>query len=430
MTSLPEIEKCWMTEMRPSKLYLGAATILVMTVCLWAAGSAGTDGGEFLFQCAFGLQVALILGYGTSKTTASVMVERAERTWDLQRLTPLSARQLAFGKLLGAPIYAYYLALMLVPAVLIGACTAHSPVIAALPMRYLILFCSGFLWLSLGLLVSAYSDQSVAGASSGTAGALMGFLGLQLTIAMSIEHQDPLSFYGLSLDRRFFLAISAFLFGVWALLAAQWRIGKDLLEPRRFWRIPAFLAFVFFYQTGFNDRSAHLAMILPIYFSYFAGILNSERGEHWKKWLASSGSGFWDRTPAWISASAACVVLAGLATLVPSPPKEQWLMPIGRYPLIGCAFAIRDLAFLQLCRFSKSKNPEVMALVFIALAYFLPAIVMGPFNSKLLVPFFLPLPVSEHSAIGNLLPGAIEAAVMLWLVRLRAQGYRTGANSR
>ena len=420
----PEIERYAMSEARPGRLVTAAVTSLVVGGCLYAstAASSSQDSGSALFGAAFWLQAMILLLYGTSRTTGSVLTERLEKTWDLQRLTPMSSWELSIGKLLGAPILAFYLAALFIPWAAAGLATSST-----LPMRevmwdYLLLAGTTFFSLSLGLLVSSHGEGSVGGASAGTAGALMGafglsFLGSAMTSTGASKGGTLIPFFGRPCPLEFVILFSAVFFGAWALAGARWRLGRELLEPRRAWRLPAFILSLAAYERALGVPP-FMTLIAPGVVMYFASWMSGRRPM--KVWLAAPPRLWWDRMPSWIGGAAACVCAACvLATLDQGPQTQSSPATVRFYPLILCGFIIRDLAFLQLCRFSKSRSPEVMAMIFIGLAYALPSIVLGAAKASVLLYLFMPAPSESLPILANLAPGWLQAAGVCLLIKNR-----------
>lgn len=379
------------------------------------------------FQYILGLQAMILLGYGTARTAGSIISERQEGTWDLQRLTPLTPMQLAAGKLLGAPVFAAYLAAAFLPFAL--ACFFFpEPLDPAVFLRsYAALAAGTFMALAVGLVISAYSAESVGGAYSSTTGSLAGLFAVQSfipVIALS-EHvrATPIPFYGVGLPPSLMWAVSACALGLWAFLGAKWRIGKDLLEGPRWWRLPAFLGFVIFYEIGLV---AHLPsfpitslMLAPALFVYMAGVLNSETSDHWKRWLdRTEPESRWHRVPVWVNGCKSYFVLAGAFAAVASGRVERdWAL----YPLLQALFLARDLMFLQWCRLKGFRRPEVVALVCLAFAYVLPAVVVGSLGAWTLRFVYVPVPNADYGLVANLAPAFLQVLAMGWVLfrRLR-----------
>lgn len=403
----PEVYRCLLTECSQGRLALGAGTSLALGAAFWSAASLDKDPGRMLFLYAFWAQVMTFIVYGAVRVSASIADEREAKTWDLQRLTPLGSGDIAGGKLLGAPVYAAFLAAMLAPWAVAGALRSES-LGAGLAFIYLQFAATAFLALSLGLLSSAYSELS-RGGSATTAGAMIG-LGCLYTLAPALSKNalaETIDYFGVALPYALWLPLATAGFGAWAFAAAKWRVGRDLLEPARFWRFPAFALYLIAFELGFPKASAYFALLLPAAATVLAALAEPVKPEAWRRWLASSG---WadriNRTPSWISGAAVCLAAAAVISLIPAAPG---LEPFRRLPLIVTLFLIRDTAFIQACRFTSSRRPEILAVVFLGLAYVVPVILLSAVNMRVLYYAFLPIAAREVSAWVNVLPGLIGA---------------------
>lgn len=419
----PEIYRCLLTECSHGRLTLGAGTSLALGSAFWSAAGWDKDPGKMLFFYAFWTQVATFIVYGSIRVSASIADEREAKTWDLQRLTPLTSGDIAAGKLLGAPVYAAFLAALLMPWAFAGALRTQG--IGAGPVYiYLQFAATAFLALSLALLASAYSDLS-RGGSSTTAGALIG-LGSLYTLAPALS-REPLDasivYFGLSIPYVLWMPLATAGFGAWAFAAAKWRIGRDLLEPSRFWRFPVFLLYLIFFLLGFEKASAYFALLLPAAATVMVALAEPTTPEAWRRWLASRDWGDRiDRTPSWISGTVLCLTAAFFISLIPAMPG---LATYRRLPAVLSLFLLRDTAFIQCCRFTKSRRPEILAVVFLCLAYLVPLILLSAANMKVLLYAFMPLVGSEVSAWVNVLPGLIGA-----LGALAALAFVSGRDTR
>lgn len=421
----PEVQRYAMSEMRTGRMITVALTSLIVGICFYYVAASGQeDVGRALFRSAFWLQAAVLLLYGTSRTTGSVITERAEKTWDLQRLTPLSSWELAVGKLAGASILASYIAVLFLPWTTAGMLISNNLSFADFVWSYLLL--SGailFSW-SLGLLVSAYGEGSVAGASAGTAGALVGVVSLSLLgptlLGRTNASPEVMTFFGANCRVESVVLISSFCFGAWALAGARWRLGRELLEPRRCWRLPAFLVFLVVYGLGLGIPSPS-ALVAPCVMVYFAAVLDGSPADRWKAWRATPGGGlWWDRTPSWIGGAATCLLCAvGLAFVAPPAAGHLQNPALRLFPLLLCGFMLRDAAFIQHCRFSASRSPEIMALIFIGLAYALPSLVLGATRATDWFYLFVPAMPEKVSPWACLLPGWLQAATLVFFLRDR-----------
>ena len=417
--AFPEIARYSMSETRLSRLTIAAVTTVVLGGALLTMDSAAGESGKLLYSTALVLEGLFLLVYGTVRATGSVLNERVERTWEIQRLTPLSSFEMAVGKLLGAPILAYYLAILMLPWVVTGFLLSDQTTLLDFCWHQALLVSAAFFAISLGLLTSSHAGEATSGSSAGTGGGLVGFFALQVLLQFLFDRHPGgpgLRFFGVEWDPKAFVVFSCVAFGLWAFAGAKWRIGKELLERGRPWRLPAFMGFLVLYQTGFPNSNIYYSAVAPAFFAFFSAVLSRESRDHWKRWL-TGGDNRGGLTPAWITAAAS---YAGLAVIVVVFGKTSgWNAegPEWRYPLMQACFLFRDFAFLQFCRFTASRRPEVMALIFIALMYALPTAVLASFGMK--GAFYLCVPYVDpgSGAFLNILPAALQAVAMAVLLR-------------
>ncbi|OIO02355.1 MAG: hypothetical protein AUJ51_06500 [Elusimicrobia bacterium CG1_02_56_21] len=410
-----------------------AASLALCAATGYAVSKTTGSWGSYLAVVSF-MQFNMLVFYGTVCTARSVTQERGERTWDFQRLTPLSSFNLAAGKLLGAPIFAWFLFACLLPAAL--TVVLFSPAIYKVFLsRYALGLSISLLSMAIGLLASSYDDTGGSGMGH-LSGPLIGIAGLSALNA-SFRYSDSLSlllanyiyFYGHRLGAAtsiLFLVLSFLAFAAWAFLGARYRIGRDLLEKRRAWRLPVFLLFLAWYIAGFEDGSARSgvfpaeALILPGLAAYIASFLSCERREYWRRWLAGeSPSRRLDDTPAWIKSAATMLVISGVLFLS---------YGFGRIYLILPLFLLRDLMFLQWCRFSASRHPEMMALAYLALAYALPMIILVPAKLTAVLPALLPYADIGISAAANLAGPLAQVLAIGYLLRGKIKGVLSDKN--
>jgi hypothetical protein len=407
----PEIYRCLLTECTLSRVAVGAGTSLVLGAAFWSAAAwDDKDPGKALFHYAFWTQVMTFIVYGSIRASASIADEREAKTWDLQRLTPLTSGEIAAGKLLGAPVYAAFLAALLLPWALIGGALGTQEIGAGLVFIYLQFAATAFLALSLALLASAYSELS-RGGSATTAGAMIG-LGSLYTLAPALSKKAALDvvYFGAAVPSALWLPAATAGFGAWAFAAAKWRVGRDLLEPPRFWRFPAFILYLILFQLGFEKASPYVALVLPAAAIVMAALAEPTTPEAWRRWLASTDWDDWiSRTPSWILGAGISLVAALIITALPSAAPVNNPDPYRRLPLVLTLFLIRDTAFIQSCRFTKSRRPEIMATVFLGIAYLVPLILLSTANLRAARFAFMPIVGRDISAWLNLIPGLIGA---------------------
>ncbi len=440
----PEIYRYRAQEAGYIKLISGFCAALAL--CLAAAWSiAHTTGSwkDYLSVITY-MQFDMLVFYGALCTAKSVTQERAGRTWDFQRLTPLSSFRLAAGKFMGAPVFAWFLFACLLPAALITAVLAPEADWTFFS-RYATGTSCALLFIAAGLLASAYDDTGGSGMGH-LSGPLTGIVGVVFLNAAfrylnswAGPYAEPLSFYGWEMGEvsgALFITAGFLAFAAWAFLGARCRIGRDLLERRRLWRLPAFLFFLawFVSGTGYSEaaRSSGVlvsAVLLPGLTAYMAAFLSRERSEYWRRWLAGAGRARrLDDAPAWLKGAASVLVIGACLWLVnfyfANPVERQ----NGRLLLILPLFLLRDLFFLQWCRFSKSRRPEMMALAYIALAYALPLIILAPAGLRGLLPVFVPYAPAGVGAAANLAGPVAQVLAMGYIFYRKTKAVLAGNN--
>lgn len=429
----PEIYRYRAQETGRVKLISGLAAALA--VCAAAAYvEIHTDGSwkDYLSAITF-MQFNMLVFYGALCAAKAVTQERAERTWDFQRLTPRSSLELAAGKFLGAPVFPWFLFVCMLPAAFTALLAAPGATGWLFFSRFALGLTCALLAMAVGLLASAYDDTGGSGMGH-LAGPLVGLAGIGALNASyryleswSKAYPRPIAYFGFNLGEAqgvLFLAATFLAFGAWAFLGARYRIGRDLLERNRLWRLPAFLAFLALYVAGFCYPQVSItggdllaALALPCLVVYMAAFLSSERREYWRRWLAAENAPRrLAQAPAWLKGAASILVIAAALILFSAGGILSAEKISGRYFLLFPLFLLRDLFFLQWCRFSASRRPEMMALAYLALAYALPGIMLSTAGLKELLPLFIPYAQAGLNPFVNLAGPLAQLLVMGWLL--------------
>ena len=159
--SNPELIRNARIQLRPGRMIAAMVISAAMSVTTWASirhtdvtvTIDGLSGLGAVFALILAVQVAVLLIGGGIYCLQSVHREKELNTFDYQRVTQLTSIELAIGKLLGAPIAAYFVVLCLMPVALLSAVRAHigaSTVIEA----YVVLVLGSIAFHALALLVS------------------------------------------------------------------------------------------------------------------------------------------------------------------------------------------------------------------------------------------------------------------------------------
>jgi len=166
----PEFVRNVRAQLRPGKMLTAAIICGVLSLAAGAGlaftwvDAAANSWGLTLLSFALGAQVYVLLLGGGIACLHAIQREKESNTFDFQRVTRLTPRELALGKLFGAPALSYFVALCLLPAAIVGAVTggaAPAFVVAA----YVILLLGAICYHAFALMVSMLVERTAATAA-------------------------------------------------------------------------------------------------------------------------------------------------------------------------------------------------------------------------------------------------------------------------
>lgn len=175
----PELIRNARIQLRPGRVIAAAVICAVVSATAWESITRSdvevtiyrlTRAGAVLTLIVT-LQVLILLIGGGLFCLQSVHREKDLNTFDYQRVTRMTSLELAIGKLFGAPILAYFVALCLMPVALIAAVEAHVSV-ELLLAAYLVLLLGSITYHALALLIS----MTIGRGGGGSAIAILIFL--------------------------------------------------------------------------------------------------------------------------------------------------------------------------------------------------------------------------------------------------------------
>lgn len=456
MTALwsnPEFIRNVRAQLRPGKI--------IATACICAAISIATGfaisrvdraaAGPFgwaseLFQVAVWLQALMLAAGGGIACINSIYREKEQNTFDYQRVTQLTPLELALGKLLGAPIFTYFVFLCLMPLAIFGAVMGKARVSAVLG-AYAVLLVGSLATHVLALLISLLTVRGshtgaillllvlLWGASfSGPnlqffqVGSFGPFYAAQVAERASWNSSTVTArggtyeipgttdvFFGQSVHHvPVFLAVDL-LFAGWFLLAVVRNIKRDpnyyeVYSPMQALGFAMFinLLFVAFFRwqssTPVDSQAYLLALNIGVFFCLgLAVIRNRERARRILRAREGVGANWLDVTwPAPLLAAgtlaAGLLVVAGVAQ--GRGPQGEWSAGLAVFrSLFFVAWLVRDMQFLQWMSLRRGKHALAIGVLFLVIFYVCVNIMMtafGLFTMPERTPFsafFVPSPV-------------------------------------
>ena len=336
----PELRRNLWLELSLHRLLAAPAVIALCALLVVAASN--NDALEKLAVTALYGFVAIVLLWGTQLAGASVVEESRDRTWDAQRMSAIGPWTMTWGKLLGAPAFAWYGGLILLLIFLATGSDLKVPVIRSAA----VMVCSAIL--------------------------LLAFLLISPGIAVFGNMEKSVRWWGLSLQPINMLLGTTATFGAWALLGAYRSMCNELEIRTTPWALPAFILFAATYFAGFavrgeaKDPQAFFGImvcgvVIAAGFSYLLLFAEKSGATAWQRLRVRVRARQWRRAlqevPLWLVALATGTVLALAATLASSGASEgSFLQQVGLAPIAVMLFAIRDAAIFQF--FALARQPR------------------------------------------------------------------------
>lgn len=408
---------------------LAAPLVIALCAALIMAASEKNALENLASAAATGF-AAMVLLWGTQLAGASVMEEARDRTWDAQRMSAIGPWAMTWGKLLGAPAFAWYGGgILLVIYLAAGGATGKWPV-----LRTSALMVGGAI-----LLHAIALNASVLAARKGVnyrSGGVLIFLVLLMvmvgpgTMVMN-DIDKPVRWWGQSVTRLNFLLGTATAFAAWALLGA-YRSMCNALEIRTTpWALPAFILFAAVYFAGFAMRSNNsdpralfgifaCGVVIAGGFTYLLLLAEKSGATTWQRLRVRADAAQWRRAlqelPLWLVALTSGFVFATGATLTSPGGGGTFLRDVGLAPIAVILFALRDAAIFQF--FALARQPrrvEAATVFYLVLLYgILPGLLRAA-GAELLADLVLPpLFTNPVLATGIMLVQAVAASALAY----------------
>lgn len=421
----PELQRNLWLEFSRHRL-IAAPVLVVLVLVLILAFDPVQARERILWFSGVGF-VALVMLWGTQLASASVLVEAQDRTWDAQRMSALGAWPMTWGKLLGAPAFAWYGGGCLLVAFLVAGWDA--PGIPA--VRAAVAGIAGAVALhALALSASVFSARR--GIPRRTGNAVIAIAAL-VVLAPGLQFlgmfDRTITWWGLAFASADFVPLSAIAFACWAVLGACRTMCEELEIRTLPWALPAFVAFAAVYACGFLAPVAGggavwllllAATAIALAAMYLLLFAESTRSGHWQR-LATllapdTRRRLLQELPVWLVALLLAMVCAVLAVLpAPAPIAGghiRRLLPLG---LVG--FAVRDAALLQFfALMPAARRVEATAMFYLALLYLILPGLLRLLDADALARLVLPDILGDGAGAATLVV-AVQAALAVLLAR-------------
>ena len=476
----PELIRHVRASLRPARAMTMALLVAIILVLVglscWV--SENEDSGKFyrlFYRWIMGLQFTVLGIWVATQCSQAVSRERVLKTYDFLVTTRLGAAELLIGKVLGAPILAYFCVGLSIPVGwAAGLAAGYSPGVMVGTLLLLVFFALFVgvtsLWLSMlvgksggGLigLVGLIPHISLMGMSGSI---FPGWAGLSIFTPLyaiydpgEVDFRMPVLF-GAEIPFPILTPLLYLAFGAWfvLMLVRNLKKGREAIRLLTHWQALGFVAFlnVLFYALLDFERMD----ILPYYrrsgpedVSLFMVNVNAwillgiglatltpyERLKIWwrkrkagaEKYLSEDGLPW-----PWIAMAtgiAFLLLLAESAGMSGAVAFEEWEVGTAGLRLaVVLAFVARDVLFLQWCLLTRMKPAIVKGFLYLALYYTAAFIIAVTFDSafngadKTLMALTTPWRalfdnrVSSGEWAALFVGAALQVGVIVYLIRL------------
>lgn len=432
----PEFIRNVRAQLRPGKVLATACIAAAISIAMGFALShhgeepAGSSGwGRQVLQIAFVLQALMLAAGGGIACVNTIFREKEQNTFDFQRITQLTPLELTVGKVLGAPIFIYFVFVCLMPLAIFGAVMGKQRVSIFLAM-YAVLLVGSLMMHLLALLISLLA---VRGAHTG---AILLFLVLlwgtstriapllyfqitpvgpffaaQMTDWNSLEPPRPITlrdgttfdapgfydvFFGEKVHHVPVLVAIDLLFAGWFLLALLRNIKRDpnyyeIYSPLQLLGFAVFLNLLFvafFRWTAANPLDCQaflLTLNMGVFFCFgLVAMRNRERVRRILRTKQGAASSVLDITwpaPLLILGTVVAGIIVILGVSEGRDPHLEWKSSFALFrSLFFAGWIARDVQFLQWMSLRRGKHTLVMGILFLVIFYVCVAILLSAFG--------------------------------------------------
>ena len=442
MVNNPELRRQLWLELTPNRMMMMPLTLGAIFFLFYLTAD---NMNEFMGSLrtvsllAFGI---IILIWGTKLVSESVISEVNEKTWDSQRMTPISPSDMTIGKLFGSTVYTWYGAAICSAAALIAIIYLRD---AKTFKIFLILLISGLLIHSFSLLSSLVMIRRNIGREKVNSNGLFVFsviltlwlMGIIPSMIFGYRGKDSLIiWYDIRFFPEDFSIVALIFFLTWSCIGAYRNMKTEFQMSNGpfVWMIFLISIMLFFSGLIANIKSAeafarillscYLSYIIAITATYIMAFSEPKSIVEFRRIISLMKQGQWkefgEAIPLWLISLGFCVILCAILlmlspfdSMIDKAIKSEHLSVL--HPLNCLLFVLRDLSLLIYVNLKgESQRADIAAAVYLILIYGLIPAIVGVSGFKNLLPIFLPM--FNATIINGTIPILIQSAVMIWLM--------------
>ena len=418
---------------------LVALPIVLFLACSLAYILAHEGGGlNVAGWTAFWLFAACAIVGGTQLACASMLDEMREKTWDSQRLSALSPWTLAWGKLFGSTVLAWYGGAVCLLIFVVSRLVDFNGSPPEIPVIVLCLAVPGaaVLMHAVGMLACLLIPRSGQRNTSNVIALSLFALFAGWPLGTGLMNHNPVFWWGVSWNAPWFSVISCWLFAAWAVTGLYRRLCVEL-QVRT---VPVvwigWAAFLSIYLAGFavgqfgSGMTAGAALasggfVVTLCMTYVSAWVEKRDAITVRRLLLRYRNGEWRRTleemPCWL-ATAPLVLLFSLylsmrsgGLSLPGMMAEHMTSAMA---LVAALMALRDVALLHYFSFSRNaRNVEMTAIIYLLVLYWIFPAICSAVGLEMVS--HLLLPYQSGSLTFALVASIAQLGIVGWMAHRR-----------
>jgi hypothetical protein len=425
VTLNPEFRRNLWLQLSAQRLIAAPA---VLAIIFGLVFTVSADNGPVAMLSRWGFLLFALL-WGTRRAADSVAEEVNAGTWDGQRMSSLGAWSMAWGKLIGGPVYTWYCGLLCLAVHATARAASVDPIELAADLLLLVEAALLGQAVAMGVSLALWRKRLGRRPLRWAAGQLAG---LVAGIAVAVRADNPLDlallpqwyWYGLSIDVTLFRLVSLAVFFGWALLGVYRLMLQELQYRTRPWAWVGFVLFCLAYVGGFTHEGTDLLPPVPgawrwsttalaIVLVYVALFIEPKSLIRYRQFL---GGRVLDAMPLWLPTWLIAAVVLAAALVAPGGDTASGRMlspPVAAAQLL---FMLRDIVFVLALNVGRSPGrADLPAFLYLAIAYLPLGWLLMQLNEPLAVAFVLPTPSAD--SLLTIAPVAAELVLVagfLW----------------
>jgi hypothetical protein len=433
----PEFQRNLWLDASPRRAIWAGVTVLLVYFAVALLSRDSRHGGAIFTGVGIAVFLACAVLWAARAAASSVLTEVAERTWDFQRLSSLTAWEMTWGKLFGATFLASCAGMTGIVVYLLAASPASPWLVILLLAGALMMQSVSFMAALVGVR-KARAEGRIARPGGFIGGLIVGYFRLSSRAASNalkqggrhpgfgwFGRQGLVSWWGMPPSVEMFWSSSLLVFAGFA-LAGAWRLMRLELQMRSeplVW--PLFLLVLAVWVAGYRAgpmghgasvAAAGMAMCLAAYAAAFIEPADRVAVRHFARLAVQGKAAEAARiAPAPLFPLAFAVILTLISFGVPAEGLATAYSPSALL-----AFLVRDLGIIAYFRFGpRPQRGDFGAIVALALFYGVGGVFGRVAGGPAGAAFFMPS--GGEYAMFSVVSALVQAAIA-WVLAARRIG--------